>query len=269
MNSNTLLDLAEIYQNISEGSQNFIAEGFDDETPEQRRRRTANPQTAAQRRAQEAERKAKEGIGDPNTSKRGGSGIRGELSALEKAKKDREAAAAAEEARQRAASAEVIARRKEAERRKAQGLPPAPKPKPKPTVITRLAPETEPDAPTEHDIATGRRLGRRGTTTPEKKPEDESTLAARRRKAALKMLAKLQGKEDDSQNESYVVESRRKKKSKKPARWWDDDGDGIGWEPGEVSGSFKRKPRVAKEEYSNWREDLVELSGILENQKKK
>jgi len=24
-------------------------------------------------------------------------------------------------------------------------------------------------------------------------------------------------------------------------RWWDDDGDGIGWEKGEVSGKFKTK----------------------------
>ena len=34
-----------------------------------------------------------------------------------------------------------------------------------------------------------------------------------------------------------------------PKRWWDDDGDGVGYENGEVSGKFtkKKKGRVKKE----------------------
>ena len=34
---------------------------------------------------------------------------------------------------------------------------------------------------------------------------------------------------------------------KKIHRWWDDDGDNIGYEPGEVSDTFKRKKKSVKE----------------------
>lgn len=44
-------------------------------------------------------------------------------------------------------------------------------------------------------------------------------------------------KEDDDKNENG-----------KSKRWWDDDGDGKGWEKGEVSGSFKGKKKGVKEE---------------------
>jgi hypothetical protein len=90
-----------------------------------------------------------------------------------------------------------------------------------------------------------------------------------------------------------------------PKRWWDDDGDGKGYEKGEVSGKFKkqkvkealdpvgkedddidndgdvdksdsylknrRKVRakvIAKEGYSNWREDLSEVIGESSKDKK-
>jgi hypothetical protein len=53
---------------------------------------------------------------------------------------------------------------------------------------------------------------------------------------------------------------------KKVKRWWDDDGDNIGYEPGEVSGKFKRKKKV-KEEYSNWRDELTEVVELLEKQR--
>ena len=46
--------------------------------------------------------------------------------------------------------------------------------------------------------------------------------------------------------------------AKEVKRWWDDDGDGVGYEKGEVSGKFKKK-KVTKEEYSNWRQDLREV----------
>lgn len=60
------------------------------------------------------------------------------------------------------------------------------------------------------------------------------------------------------------VEEAKKVKLK---RWWDDDGDGIGWESGEVSGKFKKKKKVVKEEYSNWREDLSEVISLVNKDK--
>ena len=42
-------------------------------------------------------------------------------------------------------------------------------------------------------------------------------------------------------------------------RWWDDDGDGKGYEKGEVSGKFKKKKKKVKESFSNWRNDLREI----------
>ena len=55
-----------------------------------------------------------------------------------------------------------------------------------------------------------------------------------------------------------------------PKRWWDDDGDGVGYEKGEVSGKFtkKKKGRVKKEGFSNWRNDLAEVMDDIEAAKK-
>ena len=53
-------------------------------------------------------------------------------------------------------------------------------------------------------------------------------------------------------------------KKEKPKRWWDDDGDGIGYEKGEVSGKFKKKK--VKEGFSNWRQDLSEVIGDIETE---
>ena len=54
-------------------------------------------------------------------------------------------------------------------------------------------------------------------------------------------------------------------------RWWDDDGDGIGYENGEVSGKFKKKKkkktRVKKESFSDWRYDLSELMEVIDSKK--
>jgi len=42
-------------------------------------------------------------------------------------------------------------------------------------------------------------------------------------------------------------------------RWWDDDGDGVGYEKGEVSGKFKKKKKkVTKEEVELWVNELIE-----------
>jgi hypothetical protein len=76
----------------------------------------------------------------------------------------------------------------------------------------------------------------------------------------------------------------------KPKRWWDDDGDGIGWEkgevkevkkwfdndgdgigyePGEVSGRFRRKKKKSvKEGYSDWRSDLIEVMDVIDKKEK-
>ena len=95
-----------------------------------------------------------------------------------------------------------------------------------------------------------------------------------------------------------------KEEEKKAKRWWDDDGDGKGYEDGEVSGKFKKKKVkealdpvgkedddidndgdvdksdaylknrrkvrskvIAKEGYSNWREDLIEVVGKISKDK--
>jgi hypothetical protein len=54
--------------------------------------------------------------------------------------------------------------------------------------------------------------------------------------------------------------------AKEVKRWWDDDGDGKGYEEGEVSGKFKKKK--VKESFSNWREDLSEVLDTSEKDKK-
>ena len=53
---------------------------------------------------------------------------------------------------------------------------------------------------------------------------------------------------------SNLLEAKKKGKQNP---WWDDDGDGIGYEEGEVSGKFKRKKKVkeAKEVKKWWDDD--------------
>ncbi len=68
-------------------------------------------------------------------------------------------------------------------------------------------------------------------------------------------------------NESKKRKLKKGRRSNSVKKWWDDDGDGIGWEPGEVSGSFNKKPKVAKEEYSDWRSDLSEILTIFEKER--
>ena len=55
--------------------------------------------------------------------------------------------------------------------------------------------------------------------------------------------------------------------AKEVKRWWDDDGDGKGYEEGEVSGKFKKKKTV-KEGFSNWRQDLSEVMNDIEDNEK-
>ena len=47
--------------------------------------------------------------------------------------------------------------------------------------------------------------------------------------------------------EHSLQEKKQDKKEGKPKRWWDDDGDGIGYEEGEVSGKFKKTKKEGKD----------------------
>ena len=57
------------------------------------------------------------------------------------------------------------------------------------------------------------------------------------------------------------------KEAKEVKKWWDDDGDGKGYEKGEVEGKFKKKKKEVKEGYSNWRQDLSEVISDIEKNK--
>jgi hypothetical protein len=57
--------------------------------------------------------------------------------------------------------------------------------------------------------------------------------------------------------ENEIDEAKKSCKNKKAKRWWDDDGDGIGWEKGEVDGKFK------KEEFENTYRDIL-ISYLLD-----
>ena len=107
----------------------------------------------------------------------------------------------------------------------------------------------------------------------------ERTLAkakAMREKRGIKEAAKpdyLDFDKDGNEKESMKKALKDKKnkkieeaKKEKPKRWWDNDGDGIGYEKGEVSGKFKKKS--VKEGYSNWRQDLSEVMTDTESEKK-
>ena len=116
------------------------------------------------------------------------------------------------------------------------------------------------------NILAGLQSGSRPKTS-EPPKEDESTPQGKVRRlpkgqkrdmtaaAASEIIRQLQ-----NNSYEYAGELLDERKRREP-RWWDDDGDGIGWEEGEVSGKFKRKKKkkVAKESFSNWREDLFEI----------
>ena len=71
--------------------------------------------------------------------------------------------------------------------------------------------------------------------------------------------------------DKYLVKRRKAigkaistQEAKEVKRWWDDDGDGKGYEEGEVSGKFKRKK--IKEGFSNWRQDLIEVVDVIDKE---
>ena len=78
-------------------------------------------------------------------------------------------------------------------------------------------------------------------------PTDEREAAKKR---TLAKAAALRSKKGIIQEALDLTEVKR---------WWDDDGDGKGYEKGEVSGKFKKKKKKVKESFSNWRNDLREV----------
>ena len=70
----------------------------------------------------------------------------------------------------------------------------------------------------------------------------------------------------NTKSDRYLLRRRRAvgkaistQEAKEVKRWWDDDGDGIGYEKGEVSSKFKKNKKKLKEGLSNWRQDLSEV----------
>jgi hypothetical protein len=117
-------------------------------------------------------------------------------------------------------------------------------------------------------------------------PQDEREAARQRtlaKAAAIRAKKGIKtealdpvGKEDadvdndgkkNTKKDEYLLNRRKaisqsistQKEAKEIKRWWDDDGDGKGYEEGEVSGKFNKKKKTVKEGFSNWREDLVEV----------
>ena len=77
----------------------------------------------------------------------------------------------------------------------------------------------------------------------------------------------------NTKSDKYLLNRRKAvgkaistQEAKEVKRWWDDDGDGIGYEKGEVSGKFKKKKRAVKEGFSNWRDDLVEVADLIDKE---
>jgi hypothetical protein len=131
------------------------------------------------------------------------------------------------------------------------------------------------------------------TDMKKRQSENEKAIADMKKTAAYKSMAAAAakkfdegldpvGKEDsdvdndgkkNTKSDKYLL-NRRKQINKaietqeEAKRWWDDDGDGKGWEKGEVSGKFKKNKKVTKEGFSNWRQDLSEVMTDTEFGKK-
>ena len=90
--------------------------------------------------------------------------------------------------------------------------------------------------------------------------EDPYTIVEKKEKEISK-----KEKEDDEDKE---YDDDKEDKKEKPKRWWDDDGDGKGWEEGEVSKKSKKK--VTKEERDlNSRKDKNEKIDVRKGLKNK
>jgi hypothetical protein len=92
-------------------------------------------------------------------------------------------------------------------------------------------------------------------------PEMRKAAAAERKNKSGKRLPPSEGRGYANQQQQSIAfhdkrskgkfipgmttnEEKEEKKEGKAKRWWDDDGDGKGWEEGEVSGKFKKKKKV-------------------------
>jgi hypothetical protein len=80
----------------------------------------------------------------------------------------------------------------------------------------------------------------------------------------MKMKKKDEEEVEDKEDEEDEEDEEDKDEEDKPNRWWDDDGDGIGYEKGEVSGKFNKKKKSVKESFSDWRYELYEKVGNVE-----
>ncbi len=69
----------------------------------------------------------------------------------------------------------------------------------------------------------------------------------------LSLQEKKEKEEKHEKNEKEKKEKGEKeddKEKKSSKRWWDDDGDGVGYEKGEVSGKFKKKVKEERDLHS-------------------
>jgi len=78
-------------------------------------------------------------------------------------------------------------------------------------------------------------------------------------------LGKGEGLAAKVKKKRSVTTEEKKEEVKK---WHDDDGDGISYEDGEVDGSFKKKKKLKKEGFSDWRGDLLEITDDEDLKKK-
>jgi hypothetical protein len=188
--------------------------------------------------------------------------------------------------------------------------------------VTRLSPEEREKKKREKKIATLVTLMKHAKdpssdvakTKKEEYDIDESAVPGKpaERLGAVTAIPKA---ERDAARERALAKAKamrekkgiREEEEKKAKRWWDDDGDGKGYEEGEVSGKFKRKKvkealdpvgkedddidndgdvdksdsylknrrkaigkaiGVKKEGFSNWREDLIEIKDALKKDDK-
>ena len=73
----------------------------------------------------------------------------------------------------------------------------------------------------------------------------------RKRYKTVVVVGSAEGSSKGSDQPKSNVNEAKKKGKQNP--WWDDDGDGIGYEEGEVSGKFKRKKKVKEaKEVKKW-----------------
>ena len=78
-------------------------------------------------------------------------------------------------------------------------------------------------------------------------------------------LSKGEGLAAKVKKKRSVTTEEKKEEVKK---WHDDDDDGISYEDGEVDGSFKKKKKLKKEGFSDWRGDLLEITDDEDLKKK-